>query len=98
MMVIDLLGLSAEEVRSSFPEVYQRVVERVKPERDHNNRRSRRENWWLFGEPNPKLRKQLEGLRRFIASAETSKHRFFTFLAPEILPDNMLVNIAVEDA
>jgi hypothetical protein len=49
MMVIDLLGLNAKEVRSQFPEVYQHLLETVKPERDKNNRASYRDNWWLFG-------------------------------------------------
>ncbi|MFU8807319.1 MAG: type IIL restriction-modification enzyme MmeI, partial [Bradymonadaceae bacterium] len=98
VLVIDLFGLDAEEVRRLYPAAYQWVYDRVKPERDQNRRKSRRLNWWLFGETNPKLRKQLEGLPRYIATVETSKHRFFTFLDEEILPDNMLVNIAISDA
>ena len=98
VMVIDLFGLGVEEVRQRFPEVYQWVYERVKPERDHNNRKSRRENWWLFGETNPKLRDMLAGLPRYIVTVETSKHRYFVFLDAEILPDNKLVNIALDDA
>ncbi len=98
VLVIDLFGLSAEEVRDRFPAVYQRVLERVKPERDENNMESRRVNWWIFGGPNPKLRDMLAGLPRYIATAETSKHRFFVFLDATVLPDNMLVNIALDDA
>jgi len=98
VMVIDLLGLSIEQVRDRFPEVYQWIVERVKPERDQNKRDSRRLNWWLFGEPNPKLRWQLNGLSRYIATVETAKHRFFQFLETAILPDNMLIAIASDDA
>jgi len=96
--VIDLFGLSEDETRAKYPAVYQWVVERVKPERDTNRRKSRRENWWVFGEPNPKLREMLRGLARYIATVETSKHRFFVFLDENILPDNKLVNIALEDA
>ena len=36
------------------------------------------------------------GLLRYIATVETTKHRLFTCLDDEILPDNMLVNIAVD--
>jgi hypothetical protein len=97
-MVIDLYGFDSEEVRQNFPAVYQWVFERVKPERDQNNRKSRRENWWIFGEPNPKLRDQLTGLERYIVTVETSKHRFFVFLDQAILPDNKLINIALDDA
>jgi hypothetical protein len=56
VMVIDLFGLSAEDIRSRFPEVYQRVHDHVKPERDHNNRSSYRDIWWIHGEPRPELR------------------------------------------
>jgi len=98
VLVIDLFGLSAEQARDRFPEVYQWVSERVKPERDQNNRDSRRLNWWLFGETNPKLRRQLSGLSRYIATVETAKHRFFQFLDASILPDNKLIAIASADA
>jgi hypothetical protein len=98
VMVIDLFGLTIDQVRTQYPEVYQWVFERVKPERDHNNRTSRRENWWIFGEPISTFRPALQGLRRYIATVETSKHRFFEFLDQSILPDNKLVNIALDDA
>ena len=38
VMVIDLFGLTSEEVRTKFPEVYQHVSVTVKPERDLNRR------------------------------------------------------------
>ena len=98
VMVIDLFGLTAEEVRARYPEVYQWVLERVKPERDQNKRQSRKDNWWLFGETNPKLRRQLAGLPRYIATVETAKHRTFVFLDQSILPDNKLIAIALDDA
>jgi hypothetical protein len=98
VLVIDAYGLSAEELRQQHPATYQRLLERIKPERDNNNRESRKRNWWLFGETNPKLRKQLGGLPRYIATVETSKHRTFQFLDASILPDNMLVAIAMSDA
>jgi hypothetical protein len=98
VMVIDLFGLTAEEVRGRFPAVYQHVVDHVKPERDENNRATYRDNWWIHGEPRANFRPALKGLRRYIATVETSKHRFFVFLDASILPDNMLVNIASSDA
>lgn len=98
VMVIDLFPLSETEVRDRFPAVYQWVADRVKPERDQNNRQSYRDNWWIFGEPRRELRPALTGLSRYIATVETSKHRFFQFLDASIRPDNMLVSIAVDDA
>lgn len=98
VFVLDLFGLEAEQLRREYPAVFQWLLQRVKPERDHNPRRSRRERWWIFGEPNPKLRANLAGLRRYIATVQTSKHRFFVFLDAEILPDDKLIAIASDDA
>lgn len=98
VLVIDLFGLTADEVRDRFPEVFQWVVERVKPERDMNNRESYRRNWWTFGEPRREMRPALAGLPRYIATVETSKHRIFQFLDASVLPDNKLITIALDDA
>ncbi len=98
VMVIDAFGLTAEQLRAEHPAVYQWLQEKVKPERDQNNRATYRDNWWFFGEPRKVLRKQLAGLPRYIATVETSKHRTFQFLDASILPDNMLVAIALNDA
>ena len=97
VMVIDLFGLTADEVSACYPEVYQRVLERVKPERDQNNRATYRDNWWVFGEPRRDFRPALVGLPRYIATVETAKHRTFVFLDQSVLPDNMLIAIALDD-
>jgi len=107
VMVIDLFGLEADEVRKRFPEVYQHVLETVKEckdehgrpnGRDVNNRESYRLNWWIFGEPRRELRPALENLPRYIATVETAKHRVFQFLDASILPDNRLICFAFADA
>ena len=97
-MVIDLYGLTADELRQRFPAAFQWVSERVKPDRDQNNRPRIREYWWLFGEPRRLLRAALVGLPRFIATVETAKHRCFQFLDASVLPDHMLIAIASADA
>ena len=98
VMVIDLYGLSPEQIRKSFPAVYQHIVERVKPERDQNKRATYRNNWWIFGEPRKEWRAMSASQKRYIATVETSKHRFFQFLDKEILPDNKLICIATHKA
>ena len=98
VMVIDLFGLHAEEVRDRFPSIYQHVLENVKPNRDQNNRKSYRDNWWIFGEPRKDLRLAIANLPRYLSTVETAKHRVFVFLDAAVLPDNMLVNIALDDA
>lgn len=98
VMVIDLFGLTEVEVRARFPAVYQHVLDRVKPERDHNNRDSYRRNWWVHGEPRRDLRPALEGLPRYIVTVETMQHRLFMLMDGDVLPDNRLVVFALEDA
>lgn len=96
VMVIDLFGLTAEKTRKCFPEVYQWIYERVKPEREHNRDKWISANWWLHGRPRSKFRPALRNIRCYIATVETSKHRFFVLMDETILPDNMLVNIALD--
>ena len=98
VMVIDLFPLPSVEVRDRFPKVYQHVAERVKPEREAKVGRSAdmaeyARKWWFFGKVRSELRPVLEPLSRYIATVETSKHRFFQFLDANIRPDNMLVCI-----
>ena len=91
VLVIDLYGLSEEEVRGRYPATYQWVLERVKPERDANRDAGFRENWWLFGRPRPALRTMLLGMQRYIATTETAKHRVFQFLDVSIAPDHSTI-------
>jgi hypothetical protein len=107
VMVIDLFGLGADEVRQRFPEVYQHLIAEVKEKRgdkgelvgrDWNNRETYRKNWWVFGEPRADLRPALNKLSRYIVTVETMKHRVFQFLDRDVLPDNRLVVVSLEDS
>lgn len=98
VMVIDLFGLTEAEVRSRFPAVYQHVLDKVKPERDQNNRETYKRNWWIHGEPRRDLRPALIGLGRFAVTVETMQHRIFTMLSETVLPDNRLIVFCTEDA
>lgn len=97
VMVIDLDGLDEKDVRIKYPEVFQWIYDRVKPEREVNNEAYRRKYWWLFGRKNTDLRAAIHKLDRYIATVETAKHRVFQFLDESILPDNKLVAIGLED-
>jgi hypothetical protein len=98
VLVIDMLGLTAEEVRQRYPATYQWLLERVKPERDAKGSTKDgagyAKQWWLHGKPRQEMRRQLNGLTRYIATVETAKHRVFQFLDASVLPDNMLIAIA----
>ena len=96
--VIDLFGLTSEQLRSEFPAIYQWVFDRVKPERDYNKRASYRDNWWIFGEPRAELRPALAIIRRYVATARTAKHRIFVFLDSAMISESEVVCIASDDA
>ncbi|MDE2116055.1 MAG: class I SAM-dependent DNA methyltransferase [Hyphomicrobiales bacterium] len=97
LMVIDLFGLGADDVRKTYPEVYQHIAATVKPERDLNRDKDIKARWWLFGRTRDEIRPALANLPRYIATVETAKHRIFQFLDASILPDNRLVCMALDD-
>lgn len=97
-MVIDLHGLRSDHVREQYPEIYQHLLRTVKVERDRNRDADIKARWWLFGRTRDEIRPALAPLQRYIATVETAKHRVFQFLDASILPDNMLVAVALSDA
>jgi len=97
-LVIDLYGLHENIVRHQFPNLFQHLLIRVKPERDQNPRESYRRNWWIFGEPRSEMRHAVRGLVRYIATAVTTKHRTFCFLPADVLADDALISIATDNA
>lgn len=97
-MIIDLFGLSVEEVQRRYPEVYAWIVDKVKPQRDAVRRQTRRKNWWLFAETAPNMREAVAGLRRYIATPQTSRRLFFSFLDSGAIPDDQLVVFSFDDA
>ena len=97
LFIIDFFGLSEQEA-SVYSKPFQKVLEEVKPERDLNRRKNRKDNWWLFGENVPRTRNSIKNLSRYIVTLETAKHRTFLFIEGGVLPDNQLTVIALDDA
>ena len=97
VFVLDFYGLSEEESRSNHPELYQHLFNTVRAERLQNKRQSYRDAWWVLGEPQPALRKQIDGLSTYIISPVTAKHRFFLTCTSQVLPDQALNVFALSD-
>jgi hypothetical protein len=91
-------GLCEEDEARGVPMLYDRIRDRVRPARLANPRASYARYWWRFAEPRRELRDALRGLRRYLATPEVSKHRFFTFLDGDVAPDGSLVCVATDDA
>lgn len=94
--VIDAFGFTAEELRGAYPTVYQWLWDRVRPEREQNRDPKTRKCWWQFGRPREAMRPALEGLDRFLITAEASKHRVFRFEGAAFCPDHTLYAIALD--
>lgn len=97
ILALDFHGLTVDELRQRFPAAYQWLLERVKPQRDQDKRPSRRNRWWLWGEAVPKFRQAVAGLARYIGTAETAKHRVFSFIDGDVLPDQKVRSISSDD-
>lgn len=96
--VIDAFPMSEATLRAEAPAVFQWLLDTVKPLRDVNRDKDLREKWWLHRRSNQDLRAALSGLPRFIATVETSKHRIFSFLPGDVLPDQKLRMIASSES
>lgn len=94
--VIDFFGLSEKAAATASPALYQHLLTHVKPERDQNRRATRRDNWWLFGENAPTLRRGAVGLNRLIATCRTAKHRIFVYVPSNYVLDAKIVGIALD--
>ena len=96
--VIDLFDMDEATARAREPACIEHLERTVRPQRIHNKREVYARRWWLFGEPRPGLRRALSGLSRYIATPETSAHRFFVMLAADIVPDHQIYAVASAEA
>jgi type II restriction/modification system DNA methylase subunit YeeA len=85
----------AEAAFFEAPFDYVRLI--VKPLRDKNRDRQRRENWWRLGRSGADLRAAVRPLTRYIATPRVAKHRLFVWVARTVLPDSRLNVIARDD-
>lgn len=94
--VIDFNDLSREQA-SSYKLPFQRVLEKVKPQKDLNRSELSRTYWWRFRRYSPAMRKALEGLTCYFAVAKISKWAIFTPVDISILPCEANMVIASDD-
>ncbi|BAU66857.1 DNA modification methyltransferase related protein [Stanieria sp. NIES-3757] len=94
--VIDFNDMSLEEA-CDYKLPFQRVQEKVKPERDLNRRKARKMNWWKYGEKRPAMRKALTGLSCYFAIPKVAKYIIFSPVDVSILPCEANMVIASDD-
>ena len=94
--VIDFGALNVSDA-ALYEKPFEYVNTVVRPVREKNNDKQRRERWWLFGRSNEDLRGATKGLDRFIVSPRVTKHRSFRWLERGISADTALVAVARSD-
>ena len=95
--IIDF-GQDMEEREAEFYEAPFIHLERyVRPEREKSDDARLRERWWLHQLWRPAMRRAISDLDRYIATPITSKHRFYVWLEPNVIPDATVVAIARSD-
>lgn len=89
--VIDY-GIDMSEIEASEYEMpYEYLKANVYPERQKANQQSAREKWWIHWNPRVQMRQSLKGIHRYLATPRVAKHRVFSWLPVNILPDAQLV-------
>ena len=96
--VIDFFEFTEDEARERYPSLFQRLLERVKPERAQNKRASYARIWWIWGEPRRGLRLAVSSLQRQLVTNFAAKHRVFQFLDAHVSVDHNAYVIALDDA
>lgn len=91
-------GMRSLEDAMGYPAALELVRERVKPLRDKNRRKARREKWWLLGELVPALRKAVTPLDRFIATSAVARRFQFVWCHPNWSPSNRTIVFALDES
>ena len=86
--IIDSGTVLSREDFALYEQPFAYTLEHVKPQRQKNKRAAYRDKWWIHAEARPGMRRGLEGLERFIATARVSKHRVFVWQDPAVLCDD----------
>ena len=74
----------------TYPECYEQVLRLVRPERDRNNDKRRREIWWRFTRPAPELYATITALDRIVVLTRVSKT-----VMPVMVPTGQVISETV---
>lgn len=94
--IIDF-GQRSEEEASLYEGPFDYVKQHIKPLRDRNRDRQRREYWWRHGRSGADLRAALRTTSRQIATPRVAKHRVFVWLSSATVVTDAVVSITRED-
>ncbi|MBE7474888.1 MAG: class I SAM-dependent DNA methyltransferase [Anaerolineae bacterium] len=96
MFIIDFGDMPLEDA-AQYEKPFEYIKQHVKPLRDENRRKKRKDYWWQHGETVPGLRIALGSLQRFISTPRVAKHRLFVWTPAGTLPDSRVYAFARDD-
>ncbi len=80
------------ERAETYPDCMRIVREKVKPERDKNNRKVYRDRWWHYAEKRPDLYATIAGMERVLVRVRVSEHHQLSFVSTiSVLSDSTTV-------
>lgn len=94
--IIDFANFSLEQA-SRYPAALTIVRERIKPERDRNARKARRERWWQFGEKAVGMRAAIDGRARWVGAIAQGKRFLPSWQECGVCPSNLTYVFAFDD-
>ncbi|MER9712743.1 N-6 DNA methylase [Mesorhizobium sp. M0174] len=72
--VINFGNIGEHDARVGWPDLMAIVETQVKPNRETDNRETRRSKWWQYGEQQPRLYRMIESLARVTVITRVSPH------------------------
>jgi hypothetical protein len=94
LWIVDFPPGMSEADAARYEAPFEYIRNHVQPYRE---RARASEHWWIHSRPRPDMRAALADLPRFIATPRVSKHRVFTWLNADVLPDCQLIVFARAD-
>ena len=86
-----------EQSAALYEAPFEYVKANVKPVRERNRDRQRREAWWRLGRSGGDLKKAKSGKQRIVLTPRVAKHRLFTWADAETVPDTRVYAFARDD-
>jgi hypothetical protein len=90
-------GEMSEEEAQRWPDLFQIVEGKVKPERLMQKDRGAKMKWWQFIRPRPELAAAMAGMRSVLVVPRTSKHLAFVMLPGRMVFSENLVVFPFDD-
>jgi type II restriction/modification system DNA methylase subunit YeeA len=95
--IVDFGWHMGEEEAALFEAPFTYIREKVRPEREKNNRETYRRFWWRHVEARQGMWAALAEKSRYIVTPTVAKHRLFAWIQMPVCPDHQLIVIARDD-